>query len=629
MSKKFPFPKEPFKVGFEFETRNTIKTDRKTKDKIVEKMAEKIKGSDKVTRSFEFIEPYKYIDFSEKLEEDAILYNVEYQFGVFDNDTSNFEKEFKILKTQIKSIVDTENINVNGKDYKVSFIDIDDKRFTKPDDTGVIQMTTTFQLRFLPNLFRLMSTFISLSPVDFFNGFIYTTSYNETLYLLNSSKVEKDETLFGFMLYIVYYWKITFETKFDRGTYFKAYFPIKPRTNFSTLYENMSPSIKLNIFKIFEHLLARQSEMIQKVNKNIYLFFVYKTLDSLINPKPLMRTHYYIKNLPDISDGFYYLEGCTKEMIEAVPGVVIEQKSFYTCDLDYTLDVDTCDLYELQCKDHDNKLFFDGTKYLGIPVEVCEWPAVGDNISMEFRIWSEIVRVTERIAKEEKDMENYEKLSDILYKKRLTINDFEVCIRLLFIYFIPRIFKKEPKPFVELSFLTKSKLKIQIDGVKYKKDIYNEHLIDRYKNFRNISGEPTGILSIDDFIKKLNEGSVSIKKILETPPRLPLLQSSPPRSPLLPYILSSPPRSPLLPYRLSSPPNSPLLPYRLSSPPRSPLLPYRLSSSPLMFSNTKISKKSLKKKSLKKKSLKKKSLKKKSLKKKSFKKSFKKSLKKC
>ena len=154
MSKKFPFPKEPFKVGFEFETRNTIKTDRKTKDKIVEKMAEKIKGSDKVTRSFEFIEPYKYIDFSEKLEEDAILYNVEYQFGVFDNDTSNFEKEFKILKTQIKSIVDTENINVNGKDYKVSFIDIDDKRFTKPDDTGVIQMTTTFQLRFLPNLFR-------------------------------------------------------------------------------------------------------------------------------------------------------------------------------------------------------------------------------------------------------------------------------------------------------------------------------------------------------------------------------------------------------------------------------------------------------------------------------------------
>jgi hypothetical protein len=326
-----------------------------------------------------------------------------------------------------------------------------------------------------------------------------------------------------------------------------------------------------------------------------------------------MRTHYYIKNLPNISDGFYHLEGCTKEMIEAVPGVVIEQKSFYTCDLDYTLDVDTCDLYELQCKDHDNKLFFDGTKYLGIPVEVCEWPAVGDNISMEFRIWSEIVRVTERIAKEEKDMENYEKLSDILYKKRVTINDFEVCMRLLFIYFIPRIFKKEPKPFVELSFSAKSKLKIQIDGVKYKKDIYNEHLIDRYKNFRNISGEPTGILSIDDFITKLNEGSTSIKKILETPPRLH-------SSPLLPYRLSSPPRSPLIPY-LSSHPRSPLLPYRLSSPPRSPLIPYLSSPprSPLMFSN---------KKSSKKKSSKKKSSKKKSSKKKSFKKSFKKSLKK-
>jgi hypothetical protein len=516
------FPKHLFQVGFEFETRDSIGTT----DKIVEKMSEKIKGSDNVTKSLEFIEPYKYRDFPMKPEADINLFNVEYQFGVFDNltfDQSIFEKEFDILKGQIKSIVDTKNINVNGKDYGVSFIDTHKKCFTDPDDTGVIQMTTTFQLRFLPNLFRLMSTFISLSPLDFFNGFIYTTSYNETLYLLNSSGVEKDDTLFGFMLYIVYYWKITFETKLDKRTYFKAFFPIKPRTNLATLYENMSPSNKLNIVEICKHLIARPRQLkimqkIQKINKNIYLFFVLKTLHSLIYPPE--PKHYYIKNLPEISDGFYHLEGCTEEMIKAVPGVVIEKKPFYMCELDlytYNIDLDHVDdLGALDCKEHDNKLVFDGNKYVGTPFEVCEWPAVGDNISMEFRIWSEIVCVTERIAKEENDMENYEKLSDILYKERLTIDDFEVCTRLLFKYFIPRIFKEEPNPFVEISFLTKSKLDIKIDGVTYTKSLYYNYLIDKYKNLRNISGKPIGILSIDDFIEKLNDGSTSIKELLES-----------------------------------------------------------------------------------------------------------------
>jgi hypothetical protein len=91
---------------------------------------------------------------------------------------------------------------------------------------------------------------------------------------------------------------------------------------------------------------------------------------------------------------------------------------------------------------------------------------------MEFRLWKEIVRVTERIAKKENDDDSYEKLSEMLYEnERLTIDDFKVCIDLLFKYFIPRIFENEkPETFVELPFL--NELDIKIDGVDYTMEDY-------------------------------------------------------------------------------------------------------------------------------------------------------------
>jgi hypothetical protein len=500
---------EFLQFGFEFETRNFIKTE--SYSKIIEKNQMKI--NDFTNFSLEHIPSEKLRSFYAELTWGLDFYNIEYQLGVFDNKGYDaFVKTLNEFIGVINEVTTTKKISVNGKDkeYDVEFFNTEESKFNEPNDTGVVQMTTTFQIKFLPNLFKLMSKFVNLSPLDFFNGHIYTTSYNETLCLLNSSKVDKSNiddyfSTFGFMLYIVYYWKIRTETHFaspEKIPYLKAWFPIKPRTNFATLYENLSQHVKTEIRKILEYLINRLQYMQTNYLNNVILML--HDILKLDKYKTSLIKFYYIKNLPEVPDGFYYLEGCTYDDIKAsFPDVDIKIKKFIG---QYPRNYVT------------NILSFDGQKYSGIPDEVIEWPAEDDKCSLEFRIWKEIVRVTDRILlKKTKDDQNpnYQKLVSILAKDRIDAEDFKFSSTLVYHYFFPKIFTSLDKhDTVDLGFLKKKKIEIGIDYVGYK-DIEDYDADFKNKLEKDHSDLGATVTGIESFYEVITSRSTGIKDLIE------------------------------------------------------------------------------------------------------------------
>jgi hypothetical protein len=498
---------EFLQFGFEFETRNFIKTE--SYSKIIEKNQMKI--NDFTNFSLEYIPSEKLKSFSPEITRGLNLYNIEYQLGVFDNKGYDaFGKTLNEFIGVINDVTTTKKISVNGKEYDVEFFNIEESKFNEPNDTGVVQMTTTFQIKFLPNLFKLMSRFVNLSPLDFFNGHIYTTSYNETLCLLNSSKVDKSNiddyfSTFGFMLYIVYYWKIRTETHFaspEETPYLKAWFPVKPRTNFATLYENLSQHVKTEILKILKYLI-NSLKYIQTNYLNNVMLMLHDIL-KLDKYKTSLIKFYYIKNLPEVPDGFYYLEGCTYDDIKAsFPDVDIKIKKFIG---QYPRNYVT------------NILSFDGQKYSGIPDEVIEWPAEDDKCSLEFRIWKEIVRVTDRILlKKTKDDQypNYQKLVSILAKDRIDAEDFKFSSTLVYHYFFPKIFTSLDKhDTVDLGFLKKKKIEIGIDYVGYK-DIEDYDADFKNKLEKDHSDLGATVTGIESFYEVITSRSTGIKDLIE------------------------------------------------------------------------------------------------------------------
>jgi len=498
---------EFLQFGFEFETRNFIKTERA--NKIIGKNQMKI--NDFTNFSLEYIPLEKLKSFYAELTWGLDFYNIEYQLGVFDNKGYDaFVKTLNEFIGVINNVTTTKKISVNGKEYDVEFFNTEESKFNEPNDTGVVQMTTTFQIKFLPNLFKLMSKFVNLSPLDFFNGHIYTTSYNETLWLLNSSKVDKSNiddyfSTFGFMLYIVYYWKIRTETHFaspEKIPYLKGWFPIKPRTNFATLYENLSQHVKTEIRKILEYLINRLQYMQTNYLNNVILML--HDILKLDKYKTSLIKFYYIKNLPEVPDGFYYLEGCTYDDIKAsFPDVDIKIKKFIG---QYPRNYVT------------NILSFDGQKYSGIPDQVIEWPAEDDKCSLEFRIWKEIVRVTDRILfKKTKDYQNpdYQKLVSILPKDRIDAEDFKFSSPLVYHYFFPKIFTSLDKhDTVDLGFLKKKKIEIGIDYVGYK-DIEDYDADFKNKLEKDHSDLGATVTGIESFYEVITSRSTGIKDLIE------------------------------------------------------------------------------------------------------------------
>ena len=521
-----PRPNINFQWGIEFETHSIIMNEN-GKDKV------SIWEDGKSTITSEWVDINKNlhpapfheckINETDTSSNPGCLFNLESQLGIFNGlSLDEFNEEYDKFSKEYKTFIENKEITINGLPYKIfSFKHFDNESldayvdgklethgsyktnkndfigYVKELDTlGVAQMTCTFELCYLPNLFKLMAENIMKDPVYFYFEYIYSLVYNESLEFMKLMGMDHSDsdylTTFGFIIYMVYFWKVYFE-KIVSDVYFKAKFPIKPRTNPAGLYQNMNQNVKNNLQKLADILELKKFSQ-DTLPIYIYLYESIKELDHPIKA-------YYIKNLKNSPNNFYlFHEDLTEDIIKQYePDVEIEKDVpfFYF-------------IYEKnQMTSQISTLFLEDNmiKDTMATIEVFEWMADKDNISIEFRLFKELIVLSDRMATTKKDKKIGEELVDV---ERLNIDQVKQAINLIFSVFIKDIFK--PMDHTD---------SIKVDEYAYEeydKDLYDLEYVKKY-------GKLQGITSYHDFVDKINKRFDDFKKLLHEPTIIELLLS--------------------------------------------------------------------------------------------------------
>ena len=479
----------PMKWGIEFETRLIINDDKRLKNK------NPIWTNGKQMITSEVVDINRNIH-DGKIEEcpakHECLFNLEAIFGVYEGNTIEFSKDFNDLQkkfmesfanhkivTDDKTEYDMFNV-VLGSDtcqnlfknnpYPDSRVEgcydskIKDKfaGYTKldPDEklTGTPQMTTTFKLEYLPNLFKMFAIQIGKSPLDFMTFYLYQMSYNIALLLVKD--IDKDEhylTTFGFMIYVVYYCLVICEQGHGPEVYLKSYFPIKPRTNIGILYSKVSEKCKHNIRLIQSVVNAQEYED----KKYFYPVYIKTILHSLVHPEP-RKPVYYIENHPNYPSNFHTLgTGFKLKNFEKIGAVVTEVPFYY------------CDPAPDNCKNPD-------ISYPKHHVEIWEWMTEDDSISVEFRKFDDLTRVCLRTYN--KGTAAYKFLADVIYNDRFLYKDLDRTVKYLFTNVFRPMFDITIEEHLEtLEYVSEKEFILKIDDIEYTEAYYRDRFIDKYK----------------------------------------------------------------------------------------------------------------------------------------------------
>ena len=511
-----------FKWGIEFETHSVI-YDENGKDKVP------IWEDGKVTITSEMVDieknlhpaPFHECKINEKdtTAQGACLFNLESQLGVFNGfSLDEFNEEYDNFVKNYKTFIENKEITINGIPYTIfsfknfnlqsndAYIDgkletpgtyKTDKNdfigYVKELDTlGVAQMTSTFELQYLPNLFKVIAENIWKDPIYFYFEYVYSVTYNESLEFMKLIGIEQTDpdylTTFGFIIYMVYYWKVFFEKIVLKEVYFKAKFPVKPRTNPAGLYQNMNQNVKDNLKKLKNILELKQFSEITLT----YYTYLYHSLKHLQNPEKV----YYIKNLGSVPNNFYLLGKLTEDDLKKMyPNVIIEKdvpffNYFFDENLNFIFDIGELYLY---IDNNNMELRYTGS------TEVLEWTASGDNISIEFRLFKELIVLSERIATTKRDKIIAEKLVDV---DRLNIDEIKESIQLIFSTFIKKVFgTMDHTKYIEMP----SHVSEEFDEKLYDKAYFEKYgvlkdvksysdfvnqLIDRFNEFKTALNKP-------------------------------------------------------------------------------------------------------------------------------------------
>ena len=137
-------------------------------------------------------------------------------------------------------------------------------------------------------------------------------------------------------------------------------------------------------------------------------------------------------------------------------------------------------------------------RYTG-STEVLEWTASGDNISIEFRLFKELIVLSERIATTKRDKIIAEKLVDV---DRLNIDEIKESIQLIFSTFIKKVFgTMDHTKYIEMP----SHVNEEFDEKLYDKAYFEKYgvlkdvksysdfvnqLIDRFNEFKTALNKP-------------------------------------------------------------------------------------------------------------------------------------------
>jgi len=496
-----PKSEDIFKWGIEFETHSVVYDESgKVKDKI------SIWEDGKSTITSEFMDVKKNLHpepFNEckKNETDnsitpTCLFNLESQLGIFNGfSLDEFNEEYDNFVKNYKTFIENKEIFINGLPYTIfSFKNfnihtdeayIDGKLEThgtyrsnkgdfigyikELDTLGVAQLTCTFELKYLPNLFKVIAENIWKDPVYFYFEYIYSIVYNESLEFMKLIGIDQTDpdylTTFGFIIYMVYYWKVYFEKIVLTPIYFKAKFPVKPRTNPAGLYQNMNQNVKDNLKKLSDILELKDFS----VDYFLMYSYLYQSIKDLENPKKV----YYIKNLRDVPNNFYLLGKLTEEDIRRYePNVIIEK------DIPYFN-------YKIVKNDKTFEFVFDIGKLIlndkmqivdtGSP-EVFEWTAYSDTISIEFRLFKELIVLSERMAKTKRDKKIAEELVDV---DKLNVDQVKEAINLIFSVFIKKVFSSmDHSEYIEIPTNVSE---------EFDENLYDRAYVEKYGTLKNIT----------------------------------------------------------------------------------------------------------------------------------------------
>ena len=426
------------------------------------------------------------------------LSNLEFQMGPY-RSLKEFNEDFESMKKDFMNIVKNKKTSIDGKEYDVFTDNIDSSRskilfdknpysetslpsiYTRNGHPfgyvknltlkGITQLTFTIQIKYIPQLFKIWATRVMLSPIGFINSDVYFNVYNQSIMIQTLTKKDDEDTL-GFIMYLLYYCKIRKEYPYG-SAYFKAWFSIKPRTNFGSLFHSLKQESKEDIKRLVT-LLKDYKPMIDK-ESTFYLFI--EKLEEIIADKKL----FYIKNHKKYRDGFYDLEENFKM---ENPDVLVEEVP-YCC-----------------LEDHKPNL--------NEPLEILEWNSKeidghNDTVSIEYRKFDELLRIS--IRREDIDKDDKRKLSILLDKSKLNIDDLDLAIDIIsrnFFDFLNHNNKHDLLPFP-----SKEMIQLKIDNVDWEFDMTGEVTYENeFMGFNRTK-------NINDYFSDIQTKQENFKEIIE------------------------------------------------------------------------------------------------------------------
>ena len=284
------------------------------------------------------------------------IFNIEAQLGVFKgfDGFGDFESAIKTLDKKLKSSVKSKTFKDHFRNKKYHlftsvysdtkdglYLDTESKiegayeskdggwvgyqkELNQTNIIGKPQLTASFNLKYIPLLFKI------LSP--------YNQEF-DTYFADNVMKIWgiKNDELYGFILYLCHYYKryLEYSNNKDMYHYFKTIFFLKPRTNPATVYNMMTKTQKMHISKLktkISSYLSKNKDLEELEEYLVYLQNIITFIEHAVEEKDCV----YTNDIPNVPNSLYHYD---KESFEMA--VAFEQQPEYV-----TKDIPCVDPYE-------------------------------------------------------------------------------------------------------------------------------------------------------------------------------------------------------------------------------------------------------------------------------------------
>ena len=398
------------------------------------------------------------------------LFNLEAQLGVFKgfNGLDKFDKYLKKLDKKLKKSVEKGRFQTDDdKKYKLFGYDIQDspeglfldrrskipgaypdhdkwvgyrKTLNPYDIVGKPQLTMSFQLSYLPKLFNVL------------DGSEEFTGYYADIIMEKWKLKKKDNTLYGFILYLCHYYNRYLHYIKHKGLfhYFKTAFWLKPRTNPSTLYNSLK---KCQQKKLRELAVLLDKEDENEYNNDVAKYIIYiRNILHRIEESLSTKNCIYSSGIVGINNSLYHYDEESIEMYFGMEKHSDHIKKNIPCVDPYEHDDDMEKDPLPTLSSSDGESFFASSGF----TSVWEWNSTGKGeVVYEFRDLQDLFGIALE-GEGELDNPNFESFFKF---DMYTPTQFSEMIRMIFHSFFRYVFSDDKKTKKSVKKTTKKSVK--------------------------------------------------------------------------------------------------------------------------------------------------------------------------